>query len=91
MKMDADRWLDEHPKVAVTLPDRPDGDWRDEEGYGWIFKVWFRTWDQSKAARNAIREAGGSRSSGAGRFAWRSATGMKARSSLSSSWVAGRM
>jgi hypothetical protein len=52
------RWLDEHPQVKVVLPDRPEGDWRSEEGYGWIFKVWFQTWSQSWAARNALREAG---------------------------------
>src|SRR5947207_9950669 len=58
MNTEADRWLIERPKVSVTLPDRPDGDWREEQGYGWIVKVWFRTWGQSKAARDAIQEAG---------------------------------
>jgi hypothetical protein len=58
MKADSDRWLIEHSKVSVTLPDRPAGDWRDEPGYGWILKVWFRTWRQSRAASDAIRDAG---------------------------------
>jgi hypothetical protein len=55
---DADGWLREHPKVEVTLPGRPEGDWRDEEGYGWIAKVWFRTWGDARRAKAAIRSEG---------------------------------
>jgi hypothetical protein len=58
VETDADRWLADHPKVAVTFPNRPSGDWRLEEGYGWIFKAWFRTWAESRAAMKAISEAG---------------------------------
>jgi len=55
---DGDRWLHEHPKVEVTLPDRPEGDWRAEMGYGWIAKVWFRTRSEARAAKAAIRSEG---------------------------------
>jgi hypothetical protein len=55
---DADSWLREHPKVEVTLPDRPNGDWRDQTGYGWIAKVWFRTLGEARTAKAAIRSEG---------------------------------
>lgn len=58
MQSEGDRWLREHPTVDVFLPDRPEGDWRTEEGWGWIAKIWFRTWRDSRAAMKAIREAG---------------------------------
>ena len=55
---DAERWYREHPKVSVILPDQPQGDWRAEEGYGWIAKIWFRTWADSRAAVSFIRDEG---------------------------------
>ena len=58
MDSQADGWLREHPKVEVTLPGRPEGDWRDEEGYGWIAKVWFRTWGDARTAKAAIGSEG---------------------------------
>lgn len=58
MDSQADGWLREHPKVEVTLPGRPEGDWRDEEGYGWIAKVWFRTWGDARTAKAAISSEG---------------------------------
>jgi hypothetical protein len=56
--VERDRWLQEHPKVEVTLPGRPEGDWRAETGYGWIAKVWFRTLGDARAAKAAIRTEG---------------------------------
>ena len=58
MDSQADGWLREHPEVEVTLPGRPEGDWRDEEGYGWIAKVWFRTWGDARTAKAAISGEG---------------------------------
>lgn len=58
MNRTGDQWLREHPKVAIFLPDQPKADWRTEEGYGWIAKVWFRTLRESLAAKAAIREEG---------------------------------
>jgi hypothetical protein len=55
---EGDRWLRDHPEVEVTLPGRPEGDWRAEEGYGWIAKVWFRTWRDARTAKAAIRSEG---------------------------------
>jgi hypothetical protein len=55
---DADRWLREHPIVEVTTPGRPAGDWRDEAGYGWIAKFWFRTLRDARAAKAAIGREG---------------------------------
>jgi hypothetical protein len=54
--VERDRWLQEHPKVEVTLP--AEGDWRAETGYGWIAKVWFRTLGDARAAKAAIRTEG---------------------------------
>jgi hypothetical protein len=55
---DPDRWLREHPTVEVTTPGRPEGDWRDEVGYGWIAKVWFRTWRDARTAKADIESEG---------------------------------
>jgi hypothetical protein len=55
---DGDRWLREHPNVEVALPDRPHGDWRAEEGYGWIAKIWFHTWRDALAAKAVIADEG---------------------------------
>ncbi len=57
---DAHRWLNQHANVTVVFPDRPapGSDWRAEEGYGWIFKAWFRTWGESRQAMEAIRAEG---------------------------------
>lgn len=61
---DADRWQSEHPNVSVVLSDRParGEDWRAQTGWGWIFKVWFRSWRDSRQAMRAIREQGWRRS-----------------------------
>ena len=58
MDTDPDRWLSDHPKVDVFFPDRPEGDWRAEAGYGWIAKVWFDTWTESREAKGTIRDEG---------------------------------
>src|SRR5215210_674034 len=58
MDGDGDGWLREHPKVEVFFPDRPQGDWRAETGYGWIAKVWFRSWNEARTAKAAIRSEG---------------------------------
>jgi hypothetical protein len=57
---DADRWQSEHPNVKIVLADRPSAeeDWRAQEGWGWIFKVWFRTWGESRDAMKEIRAQG---------------------------------
>jgi hypothetical protein len=55
---DANRWLREHPTVEVTTPGRPKGDWRDEDGYGWIAKFWFRTRKDARAAKADIERGG---------------------------------
>jgi hypothetical protein len=57
---DADRWQDEHPNVTVVLAERPPpaADWRAQAGHGWIVKVWFRTWSESREALRAIRAEG---------------------------------
>jgi hypothetical protein len=55
---DADRWLREHPTVEVTTPGRPEGDWRDEVGYSWIAKFWFRTWRDARTAKTDIEREG---------------------------------
>ena len=46
--------------MKTVWPDRPPAgtDWRSVEGYGWIFKAWFRTWGESRKAIVAIRAAG---------------------------------
>ncbi len=58
MDNDGDRWLGDHSQVEVTLPDRPKGDWRAEEGYGWIAKFWFRSWGEARTAKTAISSEG---------------------------------
>ena len=58
MEKDADRWLREHPSVEVTLPDRPEGDWRDQTGYGWIAKFWFRSLRDARTAKTEIDREG---------------------------------
>lgn len=58
MESDLAQWVNRHRQVSVVLPDEPEGDWRAESGYGWIFKAWFGGWRQSWAAREAIRKAG---------------------------------
>lgn len=58
MQDEAEEWLRAHPKVSVMLPARPEGDWRTEQGYGWIAKLWFRTWGDSRAAITVLRAAG---------------------------------
>jgi hypothetical protein len=47
---EADRWQEQHPNVMVVLADQPAAgtDWRDQDGWGWIFKAWFRTWSESR-------------------------------------------
>jgi hypothetical protein len=57
---DTDRWQEQHPNVTVVLADEPAAgtDWRDQEGWGWIFKVWFRTRGESRQAWEAIRAEG---------------------------------
>lgn len=56
----ADSWQEQHPNVTVVLADRPSegSDWRAEEGWGWIFKAWFRTRGDSRQAIEAIRAEG---------------------------------
>jgi hypothetical protein len=41
---DTGRWQEQHPNVTVVFADEPVAgiDWRDQEGWGWIFKAWFR-------------------------------------------------
>lgn len=58
MDDDAGRWLRERPTVEVTTPGRPEGDWRDEVGYGWIAEFWFRTWKDARAAKAEIEREG---------------------------------
>jgi hypothetical protein len=55
---EADRWQEQHPNVMVVLADKPVGDWRDQEGWGWIFKAWFRSRAESRRAREAIEVEG---------------------------------
>ena len=57
---EADRWQEQHPNVMVVLADEPaaGSDWRDQDGWGWIFKVWFRTRGESRQAWEAIRAEG---------------------------------
>ena len=58
MDDDPDRWLQDHPMVDTYFPDRPEGDWRAEKGWGWIAKVWFRDWAASREARAVVGDAG---------------------------------
>jgi hypothetical protein len=61
LEMDkADVWQQENPNVMVVLADEPapGTDWRAQEGWGWIFKAWFRTWGEARQARAAIRAEG---------------------------------
>ncbi len=46
---EADPWQEQHPNVMVVLAKdpAPGTDWRDQEGWGWIFKVWFPTLRES--------------------------------------------
>jgi hypothetical protein len=50
--------------VAGTAPERHGRasgrgtDWRDQEGWGWIFKAWFRTRAESRQAWEAIKAEG---------------------------------
>jgi hypothetical protein len=46
--------------VKIVLVDRPEPgvDWRTEEGWGWIFKAWFRNWTESRDAMKVIAAAG---------------------------------
>ena len=46
--------------MKTVWPDVPPAgtDWRSVEGYGWIFKAWFRNWGESRRAMDALREAG---------------------------------
>jgi hypothetical protein len=55
---DPDQWLRQHPNVAVVLRERPEGDWRAQAGWGWIAKIRFRSWRDSRAASDAISEQG---------------------------------
>jgi hypothetical protein len=57
---EADPWQEQHPSVMVLLADEPapGTDWRDQEGWGWIFKAWFRTRAESRQAWEAIKEEG---------------------------------
>jgi hypothetical protein len=57
---ETDVWQEQHPNVMVVLADRPavGTDWRAQEGWGWIFKAWFRTWSESREARDAMRAEG---------------------------------
>ena len=58
MDNDASRWLREHPTIEVTTPSRPEGDWRDEAGYGWVAKFWFRNPSDARAAKAEIGREG---------------------------------
>jgi hypothetical protein len=55
-------WSKEYPnaQTSVGLADSPSvgEDWRTQTGWGWIFKVWFRTWRQSWQALQALRAEG---------------------------------
>ena len=86
----ADGWLREHPKVEVTLPGRPEGDWRDEEGYGWIAKIWFHTWGDAQKAKAAISSEGWTPGSLGGKSASASVTDATGRGSRSSCLNGGR-
>jgi hypothetical protein len=46
--------------VESTLADRPEpgADWKAEQGWGWIFKAWFRSWPQSRETMKVIAAAG---------------------------------
>jgi hypothetical protein len=57
---EADPWQEQHPNVMVMLADAPapGTDWRDQEGWGWIFKAWFRTRAESRQAWEAINAEG---------------------------------
>ena len=47
-------------RVDIILVDRPESgaDWRAEQGWGWIFKAWFRSWGEARVAMHAIAAAG---------------------------------
>jgi hypothetical protein len=57
---EADPWQEEHPNVTVMLAKEPAPrtDWRNQEGWGWIFKAWFPTLRESRQAWEAIRAEG---------------------------------
>jgi hypothetical protein len=57
---EADPWQEQHPNVMVMLADEPapGTDWRDQEGWGWIFKAWFRTRAELRQAWEAIKAEG---------------------------------
>jgi hypothetical protein len=57
---EADPWQEKHPNVMVVLAGEPapGTDWRDQEGWGWIFKAWFRTRAESRQAWEAIKAEG---------------------------------
>jgi len=57
---EADPWQEQHPNVIVVLAKEPASgtDWRDQQGWGWIFKAWFRTLGESRQAWEAIRAEG---------------------------------
>ncbi len=57
---ESDQWQHEHPNVTVILADRPapTDDWRAQQGHGWIFKVWLRTWGESREAMASIAGEG---------------------------------
>jgi len=42
----------------TTVVGPPEGDWRAEEGYGWIFKAWFRSWGEAREAMLVIAASG---------------------------------
>jgi hypothetical protein len=46
--------------VTITMADypAPGTDWRAAEGFGWIFKAWFRNPSEAREAREAIAAAG---------------------------------
>lgn len=46
--------------VKVVMPDipAPGTDWQAQDGYGWIFKAWFRSRKESRDAEEAIRGEG---------------------------------
>jgi hypothetical protein len=55
---DGDRWLSEQPNVEVFLPDRPEGDWRAEAGYGWTARAWFASSLDAHVAMTVMRAEG---------------------------------
>src|SRR4051812_24684536 len=57
---EADPWQEQHSNVMVVLAREPapGSDWRDQEGWGWIFKAWFRSRAEWRQAREAIEAEG---------------------------------